>query len=231
MHNIFFLARFFKDPKEAAELVRGKIYANALKYFQNLESEDASGRADPCEGMMAWLQPGEITLVLNGMDITADLAGPVEAQTNWAKYLNVFCLHAGHSEVLDVPSRTGLTVEQIQQELLIPDTCYSFGEHAVVILDTPEFIRRVEAALPGGVNMCKGLVEYYDPDTFSGHFFGVQPTFRKHKKYSYQREYRLVFESPSERDTPLVFEVGDLSDITRQLKSAELNNSLKMALR
>lgn len=230
MYNIFFLAKFFEKPEYASDFVRGRIFAKPLKYFTDIEADNTPGRSDPYEGMLAWMQPDQVRLVLRGIDVTG-LAAPLEVRTNWANYLNVFCMHAGHSEALDVPSPAGLSVEQIQRELLVPDACRSFGEDAVAILNAREFIRRVEAALPDGVKMYRSLVEYYDPDTFSGHFFGAQPAFRKQKKYRDQREYRLAFESPSEVSAPLIFEVGDLSDITAQMKFGDLNSSLKVAFR
>ena len=223
MYRVFFLAKFFDNPKYAEEFVRGKIYANPLNFFRQLEGEDTTGREDPNEGILAWLQPDQIRMVLEGMEITGDLAGPVEVRTHWANFLNAFCLHTGHSKALDVPDPSSFDIEHIRQELLVPDECSSFGHHAVIIRNAPEFVRRVNAARPASTRMYGGLVEYYDPDTFSGHFEGLQPAFRKHQKYHYQREYRLVFESPFEVYTPLEFDVGDLTDITMRLGFAELN--------
>lgn len=137
-------------------------------------------------------------------------------------------MHAEHSEALDVPSPDGLSVEYIRRELLVPDACASFGEDIVLVSDASEFVTRVKTALPIGVKMYRGLVKYYDPRSYRGHFSGKEPAFRKHLRYSYEREYRLVFESTSERKEPLDFNVGDLSDITAGIKFADLNSSLRV---
>ncbi len=232
MPNIFFLAKFFEKPEYAVDFVQGRIYANTLKFFQELECSNPSDRADRYEGIMAWLQPEGTIMEIGGAVITADdLAGPVEIRTNWANYLNVFSMHAGHSEALDVPSPAGLTAEDIRRELLVPEACASFGEDAVLVTNASEFIARVKTALPAGFKLYRDLVQYYDPDAYSGHFYGVEPAFRKQLRHSYEREYRLAFESPSERKKPLDFKVGDLSDITVRVKFSDLNSSLRVTSR
>ena len=42
-------------------------------------------------------------------------------------------------------------------------------------------------------------------------------------RQSYQREFRFLLDSGLPGDCPLILEIGDISDITLQLKSTELN--------
>lgn len=86
MPNIFLLAKFFEKPKYAADFVQGRIYANTLKFFEELERTDPSDRSDcySYEGIMAWFQPKGLIVEIGGVVIpTSDLAGPVEIRTNW----------------------------------------------------------------------------------------------------------------------------------------------------
>ena len=58
-----------------------------------------------------------------------------------------------------------------------------------------------------------GLVEYFDPDTFTGSFKGVEAIFRKRKTFSYQNEFRFVFNTNSKIRGPVKLNVGPLNEI------------------
>ena len=221
---IFFLVKFFDNEVYARDFVNGRIYANTLATFKVLEGIDDSGRADRHEGTIAWLQPGQGRLRINGMDITDDLAGPTQLQKNWLNHLHVFCLHAVHSGSLDMANVSNENIEELRKQFIIPDECRALGKHAVVINDVPEFVRRMEAAAQANsYRMARGLVRYYDPESFHGNFRDVESIFHKQDRHSYQREFRFVVDSGFVSDSPLILEIGDLSDITRRFDSAELN--------
>ena len=224
MSVIFFLVKFFDNEVYARDFLKGRIYANALATFKALEGIDDSGRADRHEGTIAWLQPGHGRLVINGMDITDDLAGPMEFQKNWLNHLHIFCLHAGHSGVLDMATVSNRNIEELRQQLIIPDECRALGEHCVVVDNVPEFVRRMESAAQGsGYRTSRGLIRYYDPESFHGNFRDVESIFHKQDRHSYQREYRFVIDTGLAGDAPLVLDIGDISDITRRLDFADLN--------
>ena len=221
---IFFLVKVFDSDVHAGDFVKGRVYANTLVRFKALEGIDDSGRADRHEGTIAWLQPGQGRMVINGMDITDDLAGPMQLQKNWLNHLHVFCLHAVHSGSLDMANVSHVNIEELRKEFLIPDDCRALGKHAVVVNDVPEFIRRMEVAAQGkGYRMARGLVRYYDPESFHGNFRDVESIFHKQDRHSYQREFRFVIDDGFARDAPLILEIGDISDITRRFDFAELN--------
>ena len=46
--------------------------------------------------------------------------------------------------------------------------------------------------------------------------------FRKQIKYSHQREFRFAIQSRSLGDSPLILDVGDLSDVTMRFDAEEL---------
>ena len=79
------------------------------------------------------------------------------------------------------------------------------------------------AAQANSYRMARGLVRYYDPESFHGNFRDVESIFHKQDRHSYQREFRFVVDSGFVSDSPLILEIGDLSDITRRFDSAELN--------
>ncbi len=224
MSVILFLAKFFDNEIHAKEFVRGRVYANTLAAFKVLEGTDDSGRADRHEGTVAWLQPGCGRLDINGMDITDDLAGPMQLQKSWLDHLHVFCLHAAHSGSLDLAKVSNENIEELRQQLIIPDECLALGKHAVVVKNIPLFIRRMEAAAQANnYRIARGLVRYYDPESFHGDFRDVESIFHKQDRHSYQREFRFVIDMGLVTNAPLILEIGDISDITQRFDSAELN--------
>ena len=203
---------------------RGQIFANRLSKFKQAEDSEESGRMDRHEGTIAWLQPGKGRIKLNGMDMSDDLAGPIQIQKDWLNHLNVFCVHAAHSGDLDLASLFNDNVEALRQELTIPDECLSLGKYAVVVTNVPEFIKRMrDSARAKGYKIRWGLVKYYAPATFHGNFRDVESVFRKQDQYRFQREFRFVIDRGSLGECPLVIDIGDISDITLQLESSELN--------
>ena len=230
MSVIFFLVKFFDNEVHAGDFIRGRVYANTLATFKAFEGFDDSGRADRHEGTIAWLQPGHGRLEINGMDITDDLAGPMQLQKSWLDHLHVFCLHAAQSGSLDMPKVSNENIEELRRQLIIPDECRALGKHAVVVNDVPEFVRRMEAAAQGkGYRIARGLVRYYDPESFHGNFGDVESIFHKQDRHSYQREFRFVIDKSLVSASPLILEIGDISDITQQFDSTDLNSKKFLA--
>ena len=224
MSVVFSLIKFFDNKDHVRDFLSGRIYANTLAKFKRLEGIDGSGRGDRHEGTIAWLQPGQGRLEINGMDITDDLAGPMQLQKSWLNHLHVFCLHAVHSGSLDMAQVSHVNIEELRKEFLIPDECRRLGEHAVVVNNVPEFIRRMESAAEvNSYRIARGLVRYYDPESFHGNFRDVESIFHKQERHSYQREFRFVIDDGLLSNAPLILEIGDISDITRRFDFAELN--------
>ena len=230
---IFFLVKFFAEERYADDFVRGKIYANSLSYFKEIEESD-SNRGDRHEGVLWWIQPDQIQLTLNDRTIpSSDFAGPLEMQSTWLSNQHVFCMYAAHSCDIDLRSITSEEeMPRLRERIRIPNDCLHFGKFAVVVTVAPEFVRRVQlAATALGYRGRRGLVQYYDPDEFHGYFSESDAAFRKHRKYAHQQEYRFVFETPVEGDEPLILKVGDLSDVTMRIDSAEINDQLELRYR
>jgi hypothetical protein len=75
------------------------------------------------------------------------------------------------------------------------------------------FIKAVEShAKNNNMKIYHGLVEYFDPETFTGSFKGVEAIFRKRKKYRYQNEFRFALNTSSETHETVTIKVGTLNE-------------------
>ncbi len=88
-----------------------------------------------------------------------------------------------------------------------------------------EFMDRMRSsARENGYGFARGLVQYYDPVTFHGHFPGIESAFHKQIQYSFQREYRFVFDTGELNESSLIMNIGNIEHITLRLESRELNS-------
>ena len=224
MSAVFMLVKFFSEEGHATQFVDGKIRCNTVRTFKKWEESDVSGRSDRNEGTSAWLQPGLVQVVINGMDFSGDLAEPMQIQMDWIDDLYLFCMHAVHTGDLDTTTLSNENIEELRQEMSIQEACFEFGDYAVVVTNVNEFVRRMRAtAQANGYRFDRNSVKYYDPETFHGSFDGIEAAFSKQRRQSYQREFRFVIDAGARGDCPLTLEIGDLSDITMPVRSGELN--------
>lgn len=221
--HIFWFIKFLEKEAHVKDLLDGRLYANRLSWFKRHEPRERAGRSDQNEGTSSWMQPDRVELVINGWNMTPDLAGPVQTQPNRLDSLNVFCVHAVHDGG-NSKAWSNRNVEDLRRQLLVPERCLDLGRYAVVIHNVPEFMRRFDAAIRGsGYRGWSHLVRYYDPAIFHGTFDGIDPVFRKQNQYSYQREYRFVIDTGSVGNDAVVLGLGDIRDITWLCAPGDLN--------
>jgi hypothetical protein len=192
---------------------KGFLYLNTLRYFQELEAD--TERGDTFEALDTIIQPqhlGEaflthISLRKRVPILPQDLTGPIQIRLNRTMEYNVYCMFAIKGPV---------------DGDLIPARGAGLGEWFLLVLNPTEFVSRVSmAAKTAGFNCQYAPVEYYDPKHFSGY---VGP-FRKRLEYSYQKEFRFVFQPG--RGQPLTLQAGSLADITSEvLPTFEMNTRL-----
>ena len=96
--------------------MQGKIYANRLSYFKDIEGKDDTGRADRHEGAIGWFQPDQGRFTINELDITGDLAAPVEIQREWFKLQKpVLRTMRPHTGDIDLGSLSDHNIEDLRK--------------------------------------------------------------------------------------------------------------------
>ena len=225
---IFFFVKFVSDERAAEGFRSGKLYAERLTSFRE---------RDPDEGSVFFF-PERFNLSLpdKEIDIAPDLAGPVKAQFDWMGNLNIISVYAAHvDDDMEIEDR-----EELRRHLQIPGALLRSEEtYAIVVTNTPEFIKRVEdAAREKTYGLYRGLVRYVD---FGEHqtdllkevnpnLPGLQAVMYKRREFRHEREYRFVLITGSIGDGPIVLDVGDISHITACVRAKELNELLEVRL-
>lgn len=227
---IVFLAKLFSEPQHADDFIRGKLYANTLRYFRNIEGD--STRGDPEEGaIMPQLEGLAIELTstnptTGGVDkitITKDdLAAPPVIRPRWFERINLFCMYAARTGQFTTVSEKNIA--DFQKQLEMPEDCQEFGSHAVLIKNTSEFIRRVSLAAENKeFKIHSGLVQYYDPDIGTPPIHSpIQTLFLKRRMYEFQKEWRLAIDTGTTTDSPIIFDIGEIEDIAVQMSTPDL---------
>lgn len=229
----FMFVKILERESYVDDLLDGKLYAKRISWFRNVENEDGSGRNDPHEGTLLldllgegsrfsiWRQDNPASRI----DITAgDIDGPIQFHPNYLNNLNAFCLHAVHTGNLDWHKISDDDIERLRDKLRIDERCLTLGKYAVVITDIREFFNRIELAVGSGYyKMWHWLIRYDGPVAFSNDALDITSVFRKHPRFRYQREYRLVFDTHSTGESPRIVEIGDMRDIAHPMLSTDLN--------
>ena len=212
----YYLIKLFTHEEHAAAFRGGEIYARKLRCFRKEESE---GRGDQAEGTIVNLHLKDQKLTLTAItpegretiDITGeDIAAPVTMGSDAILDLNVFCM-------VGLYKRAG---SENTHQIDLPERCFrEFGNYAVVIFGdhVKQFINRVQvAAKREGYQVSCNRVTYYDPTSFDGLIPEDRAPFSKPKKFEYQQEFRLVFDT--KKPGTLKLNVGGLSDISGTTK-------------
>ena len=215
---LFFFVKFTAKESYARDFLSGRLYANTVRYFRELESK---GQGDRHEGLVGWFQPTRGRLTIEGRDITPDLAGPIGFSRNDILSHHLFCLYCGHTASISPDASD----EEVKARMQLSVQSEDFGEYAVLVRNVKEFLDRVQRALDKeGFEWRRGLVGYYDPNTFHGPFTEEEAVFRKRLEYGHQREYRFAIDTGNTGNSPLSVEVGDLSDIAELYQFSQLDD-------
>ena len=225
--TIFFFAKVFEKKEYAEALLDGKLYINRLSYFRKIEEEDGSNRSDRYEGVINWLQPDKVSIKINEFEIDPkDLVEPVSIQMNYHGNLNVFCIYAAHNGGFE--NVTDESLPDFRKQLEISDDCLRLGDYAVLVTKPREFAHRVkEAVQRKGYGMKAKLVDYYNPDEFSG-TFTEEEVFKKRIEFQHQSEYRFSINTGLPGDGPLTLEIGDIRDIAHLCDTSSINKGLEL---
>jgi hypothetical protein len=231
--EILYFIKFFSEEQHADQFMAGQLYFNRLSYFKKIEGED-DGRPDTTEAVAMWWQPHDVIMELNVLGIGEvkitkdDLVAPISVAYDHHNHLHLFCLYAVYTTGLK--SKNGkfdVTEEeasQIDVQILIDERCLNFGPFAVITPAVP-FLAALKTALQQrGQRFLGQLVDYYDDDTFHGEIPLNEIPFKKQKRFSYQREFRICLQTETQGDDPLIVNIGDIQTICAKVASSKLSS-------
>jgi len=108
----------------------------------------------------------------------------------------------------------------------------TFGDTALIITDTNEFLRRIYETIKNtGYEVYCNYINYFDEQTNSFQLIkslieGMHNiAFWKRKKYSYQQEFRILLHGANIDQDFIELDIGDISDISKLCKTSTLLNS------
>ena len=200
----------FQSADRIESLRKGHLYAKTLKYYREFEKETGDDEiGDEFEAMLH-VNKGYLRFPDTGEVIDLnDILIPTSNSDDF-----VFCMFGIY------PSLKSFAFTEKQKEKML-----SFGDTALVVLDSDEFINRVStAAKKAGYDIHFGAVQYFDPSVDNGNMLIslLQGTWNialwKRDKYTYQQEGRFVF-TPGNGKDHIDLDIGDISDITAVLPS------------
>lgn len=184
----------------------GLLYMNDLQYFWEVEDED---RGDVFDCIAHVYRGPKIGFTLpDGKEVFMEGDWTIRMHPPEHEKINIFCMYALRPLV--------------EGSFPVDERSFRFGEHALVMINPAEFLRRIEFTLRshgifGGAN----LVEYVD-DKHTG---DLGP-FRKFRKFAYQSEWRLVcYNGPT---GPREIRIGSIADISVIIRSDEINRGIKV---
>ena len=217
------------ERKEFAEdFQNGILHANKISYF----GENGN---DLLDGVIL-ISPHvhDLKISCNGINLdtlSEDMCGPAELRSNHIQNLNVFCMNAIHTG--DFESIGSENIHAYRKHLEIDERCFDmFGEYAVIVHNTNEFLKRVDVAIRrDGLRSLRSLISYFDPNNqpvISINSYNA--AFYKRDQFHYEREYRIAIDTGRSGKTPLRLNIGDISDITSRCKSREFNKTIEVRL-
>ena len=235
---IHFLVKVFSEQDHADKFLRGEVYARRLSWFKKLEGDDE--RADEYEAAIM-LRRENLTFTLGAKNVVSgeveeftipmeDLAAPPILQPEHFDHINIFCMYAAHSGDFKEVSKDN--IQDYKRQLELPEDCLELGRYAVVITDTPEFLRRLKkGAEREEYKICRGLLKYYDPEVGTPMApLNIGIVFTKRKKYAHQREYRFAIDTGTSGCEPITLSIGAIDDIAMRLDTADINGQLSISL-
>ena len=217
---LMMLLKAFKEESWANELLDGCLYCNTLSFHREQDNHEG-------------------TVVIPGSNIHRFKIGTYELKTvnnfsyrpNLTDYINVFCMYSWTPPFEDSSKKRVILnkEEQLGSLRILEDT---YGPHAVVIRDIPEFLERLTIAIKRPENQVyrvQGSVVKYDlmdriPRSNIEEM--IQLAFRKDSKYADEKEYRFVFIPDREEPGPLRINIGSIRDIAALTRTRELYDTI-----
>jgi hypothetical protein len=228
--KIYCLIKIYDSEEHAKAFINaGEMYCKILKEFK--EIEDEYNRGDRFEGVSHWFQAKDIKMSLNISkngevlytidNVESDMAGPAVIQPTVFDFFSLFCMYAvvleDFEESYSTEDERKLLIERINrsiaEQIQIDPRCQDLGYYAVAIYRVEKFIETVVSyAINNDIGISHGLVEYFDPESFTGSFEGVEAIFRKRNTYKHQNEFRFAFNTNNKTQGSITINVGPLNE-------------------
>lgn len=241
MKKVGILLKVFSAEKYKKDFLNGNLYMNTINYFRKYEEEAKGNIGDKFEALTGWMHPHEFRfeIEVNGVKITLnpdDIVGPITTSMKIHDHANVFCMTHLHSHDVDMGNiKSDEEYELVKRYFTLPEDVRNLGEYMVVITKPMEFVGR---ALAEGKRLLQSKeasdyqskqVIYYDEAEKSLMLDNSRDApFYKQSLYAHQNEYRLCLTRDNPDDKPYVMHIGDLRDISMEIKTSEFNSLIEI---
>ncbi|MDV6237199.1 hypothetical protein CH379_016320 [Leptospira ellisii] len=232
MKKIIYSLFKLQDKREyLEELQSGMLYMNTLRTYSNYENVDGEYRGDSYEGIESYFQTDKISITIGDYQVDpSDLSGPVIVSKDSTLSYHAFCMYSLHSG--DWKEVAEDKISEFQQSLKLDIRNYSLGQFMLVVTNAGEFLKRVQTAIKNNNLKGKfGLVEYFDETEFHGTFNEEKLGFHKRNIFKHQNEYRILIDFDNGNLGVEKFNIGNITDISRIIKTEEFNSSIKIEFR
>ncbi len=198
----------FQTKERIEQIQRGHLYLKSCKWYRDYELQN--GDCVIGDAFEAMLHAHEAELIITDTDQRFVIKDGLINTACSNGY--TFCMFSIDSKRLD---SFQFSPEQKQE-------FKNFGDTALLILNSNEFLHRVnKAIIEHGFLMNCGFISYFDEsiDTVE-YIINVSTNLRniafwKRKKYSYQQEFRiLIYSDTMLTEDHIEIDIGDISDIS-----------------
>lgn len=208
----------FQSKERIEGFQKGLVYANRLSYYRELEQTTGDNEIGDAYEAMLHINEAYIQIPDTGETVKAIDKLISTAHSN--DY--IFCMFGVYPKV------DGFAFSKEQKQKLL-----SFGNTALIIKDSAEFIKRVKEAAQEQGYKCKFEAVQYCDSSYDNVNQLISITrdladiaFWKRAFYKYQQEVRFSFFDGDMSRDHLEIEIGDISDISEILPSAKVLKAL-----
>ena len=209
-----FLIIKFSKKKHLEKLQDGLLHLKLWNYYRYLEHPE---QGDINEGVTRWMNPDKTKMIINGYELSSS-GGTINGSiTSENKRIKVFCA-----------SMISENEDKRKDNKIFDDRIKTFGDSFLVITNVYEFLKRLQSSLKilqkrdVIINYAQNKITYFDPVIYDG---PVDP-FMKVKKYSHQKEWRLVVETFEENES-IDIKFPSITDISYLGETKDFKNIVK----
>lgn len=226
-----FLVRIVATEEYARNFAEGKIFMNSLGYYRALGIDQfgkGAYRGDVTEGLSGYISEGKFEVQIGDTKLAkTDLCGPLVYRRDSLLNLNALCLFS-----IMFPRTKKYTVHEIHEGFQIPRHMREFGDYVVIFCNPNEVIKRIAvAATAQGFELKHGAVRYNDDPDDIGILTADEVGLCKPGRYREQSEYRILVNQKSKDPTPLILDVGNLTDVVRYCTVDNFLTGLKVHIK